>query len=126
MFLKEVALNIDHTQPLMNQSKTEPRLRMMSQSDVPNLYEMYLDYPLMIANPRQFGIDWLYEVVDDANQWRFTIVDGHNTILGAATLWWSHRDTQIISPTMWVDKACQRTGVAHKVMGELAKIAWED
>jgi hypothetical protein len=91
----------------------------MTREDVPALYAMYLEYPLMINCDKIYGIDWLYKVCDDANQFRFSLRMPTKQLCGAATLWWANRSAGILAPTIWIDAQFNGKGYARAALEEL-------
>ena len=103
-------------------TQTVVKLRAMTKDDIPALYRMYLEYPLMIKAGQVFGSDWLEKVCQDQNQFRFAIAEGE-VLYGLVTMWWSDQPNGILSPTMWIDKDYQKKGIGLSALQQAAKFA---
>lgn len=96
-------------------------LRPLRAEDVPALYEMYLQYPAMVNQSKVYGIDWLYRVVEDVDQYRYAVSEAEE-LVGIATLWWANRANGIISPTIWIERERQGLGMGWAVLCHLSAI----
>lgn len=96
--------------------------RALRHEDVAQLYQFYLQAPLMLYSRRIFLEDWLHDVVDDENQMRFAIKDESEKLIGGATLW-PTKELDVWSPTIWIDRLSQGQGHATRALNFLINVA---
>lgn len=82
---------------------------------VERLYEFYLQDPWGVSPSVVNGIDWLRKVVDDADQFRFSIMVG-GELVGALTFSWANWRTGLVSPCMWIDKGQRGKGIGRAAL----------